>query len=120
MQSAAYIDDRNRAESYIKVHWLKMNDDELAKKTGISVHTIRKYRSKLKLVRPKKQFDDRTAIALTLEFFATGVAIRRISKMINISEETVKALLNRYYYFKPKSPETITLTIESSINYQTN
>lgn len=117
MQASFYIEDRNRAESIIKVHWQKMDDEELSKKAGISIHTVRKYRCKLKLRRPHKQFNNREAIALTLEFFATGIKIKRISKMIMISEETVKAIIARHYDFKPKSANTITLTIESSINY---
>jgi len=102
---------------YIQKNWLKQTDQEMGEALGLQVNTIYNYRHFLKLSRIKKKPLDKKLVAFVLERYVNRTPLKIIAERLGISGFQVGKILSAHYFTKKRSYDTVTLVLDSKINY---
>lgn len=102
-------------EIYLIENFGKKSYAEMGAEAKVSHGTIAKTAKKLGL--RKHTPEQVKTIKLVLEYFANGWTCAQIARSMDCAHTTVKYIIERYWLFKQRSYDTITLVIESKINY---
>ena len=107
-------------KSFIASNWHVMDDTQLANITMLSERSVQRYRMELNLKKDRFNINDKSGIGLVLELFANGSKVANIAKLTRKSDSSISKLLNKYFFFKQRSLDTVTLILDSKINYSPN
>jgi len=102
---------------YIQLNWLKQTDEEMGKALHLKLSTVYNYRYLLHLSRINKQPLDKKLVALVLEHYVNRTPIKSIGALVNKSSYQIGQILSAHYFGKRRSYDTITLVLDSKINY---
>lgn len=94
-----------------------MTDPEMGLILGVTEKMIYLDRKELGLLKQSGRKKQKDVISMVIEMSAMGKTIVGISELLNLTEEAVKRIIRVYATFIEKSDKTITLVIESKINF---
>lgn len=103
---------------YVTSNWRNESDEVMAEKLGLKPLYVAKIRGYHKLSRYKNA--ERTPVndvAKMIEMFANGSTVVAICRKFNVGNRTVNTLIQTHYYRLPRSYNTVTLVLESKLNY---
>lgn len=95
-----------------------MTDPEMGLILGVTEKMIYLDRKELGLLKQPGRKKQKDVISMVIEMSAMGKTIVGISELLNITEEAVKRIISIYATFIEKSDKTMTIVIESKINFQ--
>jgi hypothetical protein len=104
-------------KAFIAKNWHKMDDKQLGEYTNLGQRSVQRYRMKLNLKKSRFSVKDKEGIALVLELFANGSTIVQIAKLTGSYSTMISNLIERHWLVKKREINTITLVVESKINF---
>jgi len=107
----------SQINDFIRINYKIMTDEEIGYKVGLSVHTVYKRRLNLKLYY-KKSFSQIETIAEVLEWFSNGETCAEIARKIRKNPNVISKIIDTHFFYKKRGYNTITLVLESKINYE--
>lgn len=106
---------------YIKMAMKYFDDVKIGKMLGVTAKTIYNRRARLGLLRKSGVKDqaeiDTQKIALIIEWFANGMSIETCASKFKLPTAHVSLLIKLHFKTLKKSKNTITLLIESKLNF---
>lgn len=96
---------------------MTMTDDDLAEIMKIKTPNLQKLRLSIGCKRSNWKIESPATIALILELYANGNTIVRISKIVDKSVHRINRIIDRCFKPIPRSYNTITLVLDSKINF---
>lgn len=107
----------DQINKFILDNYQNMNDEEIGKYLGLSPKTIyhRRFRMKIHF---KKSIKQNSTIAEILELFTSGITIAEVARKIRKRPSVVSNIINKHYFPKQRGYNTVTLVLESKINYE--
>lgn len=107
----------SQINDFIKLNYKLMSDEEIGYKVSLSYHTVYKRRLKLKLYY-KKSVSQNETIAEVLEWFSNGETCANIARKMRKTPRSISLIIDTHFFFKKRGYNTITLVLESKINYE--
>lgn len=106
-------------EKAIRENYLTKNDREIGDMFGLSPRTIRGHRFSLRLNSRflREEEKDRNIIANIIELFVAEIPMQNIARLYQKSNSTISQLITKHYFSKQRSYDTITMVMDSKINY---
>lgn len=94
-----------------------MDDKQLGNLTNLSERSVQRYRMELNLQKSRFSIKDKAGIALVIELFANGSTVAQIARLTGCYGQLISNLIERHWLFKKRELTTITLVLESKINF---
>jgi len=111
-------EEYNLTNVFIKDNFLKMNDAQIAEVLGMAKRSVWARRKRLGLKRKRLSSDlTKNQTAKIMELFTMGNTLVDIALSINKSIAVVSRTLEANYFFKQRSYDTVTMVMDSKINY---
>lgn len=107
----------DQINKFILDNYQSMTDQEIGKIVGLSPKTIYNRRFKMK-IHFKKSINQNSTIAEILELFTTGITVADVARKIRKRPSVVSNIINKHYFPKKRGYNTVTLVLESKINYE--
>jgi len=103
---------------YVRDNYLIYSDLELSKILHVSPKTVASDRKSLNLHRLKGRPRDKDKIANVLTLHSNGFGVGKIKNVTGLERNSIYYIINSYLKPLERSVNTITLIIESKLNYQ--
>ena len=106
-----------KINKFILENYKTMSDVDIGLIVGLSAKTVynRRYRMGIFL---KKKINTPEVVAEILELFTTGITCAEIARILRKKPKAITDIINRHYFTKQRGYNTITLVLESKINYE--
>lgn len=102
---------------YVRDNYLAYTDKELSRMLSVSDKTIYADRKSLNLSRVKGRPRDKDKIANVLTLHCNGFGVGKIKTATGLERNSIYYIINSYLKPLERSVNTITLIIESKLNY---
>ena len=102
---------------FISENWETMTDKEMGLKLDISKGSVSLLRQSLKFFRIDVQAIPNEKKAFVVNAFFNDIRMKAIMQMTTLSYNQVKYIIEQNCFFKKRSYNTITLVMDSKVNY---
>lgn len=103
---------------YISTHFLEKSDIKLAEDLSMCKKAIYERRKRMGLKRPYITTFAPETIARVLEYFSNGYSIAEIGRLMFKPHFQINNIISRHFFYKKSSYDTVTLVIQSKINFE--
>lgn len=101
---------------FVIKNWHSMSYNKMATQLHVNVGTIKKYAKRLGIGK-KIEPISRAKVAMLLEYFANGWTVAAAARTLGLNHTQSKNIIERHFLVKQRSYLTITLVLESKINF---
>ena len=109
-------DESQAIDDYIRSNYLNVKDEVIGMAIGLTSAGVNSRRRRMGLSKPQP-LADKSRIAVSLEMFCNGATVVSIARRFNTSHRAISLILNKNFFYKQRSYNTITLVMDSKINY---